>query len=34
MTQNSFSNVVAETMMLLVNSSYGYQIIDRSRYTV
>ena len=26
--------VVAETMKLLANSSYGYQIMDRSRHTV
>ena len=32
--ENSNSNVFAETMMLLVNSSYGYQIVDRSLYTV
>ena len=28
------STVVAETMKLLVNSSYGYQIMDRSLHTV
>ena len=28
------SSVVAETMKLLANSSYGYQIMDRSRHTV
>ena len=28
------SSVVAETMNLLANSSYGYQIMDRSRHTV
>ena len=28
------SSVVAETMKLLANSSYGYQFIDRSRHTV
>ena len=27
------SSVVAETMKLLANSSYGYQIMDRSRHT-
>ena len=27
-------SVVAETMNLLANSSYGYQIMDRSRHTV
>ena len=32
--ENQNSNVVAETMKLLANSSYGYQIIDRSRHTV
>ena len=32
--ENPNSSVVAETMKLLVNSSYGYQIIDRSRHTV
>ena len=28
------STVVAETMKLLANSSYGYQIMGRSRHTV
>ena len=28
------SNIVAETMKLLANCSYGYQIMDRSRHTV
>ena len=28
------SSVLAETMKLLANSSYGYQIMDRSRHTV
>ena len=28
------SSVVPEAMKLLVNSSYGYQIMDRSQYTV
>ena len=28
------SGVVAETMKLLGNSSYGYQIIDRSKHTI
>ena len=28
------SGVVAETMKMLANSSYGYQIMDRSRHTV
>ena len=32
--ENPNSSVVAETMNLLANSSYGYQIMDRSRYTV
>ena len=32
--QNPNSTVVAETMKLLANSSYGYQIMDRSRHTV
>ena len=32
--QNPNSSVVAETMNLLANSSYGYQIMDRSRHTV
>ena len=32
--ENPKSSVVAETMMLLANSSYGYQVIDRSRHTV
>ena len=32
--QNPYSSGVAETMKLLSNSSYGYQIIDRSRHTV
>ena len=32
--ENPNSGVVAETMKLLANSSYGYQIIDRSRHTV
>ena len=32
--ENPHSGLVAETMKLLGNSSYGYQIIDRSRYTV
>ena len=31
--ENPNSNVVAETMKLLANSSYGYQIMDRSRHT-
>ena len=32
--ENPTSSVVAETMKLLANSSYGYQIMDRSRHTV
>ena len=32
--ENPNSNVVAETMKLLANSSYGYQIMDQSRHTV
>ena len=32
--QNPNSTVVADTMKLLTNSSYGYQIMDRSRHTV
>ena len=32
--KNSNSTVMAETMKLLANSSYGYQIMDRSRHTV
>ena len=28
------SSVVAVTMKLLANSSYGYQIMDRSRHTI
>ena len=31
---NTFSNIVAETMKLLANSFYGYQILDRSRQRV
>ena len=31
---NPNSSVVAETMKLLANSSYGYQIMDRGRHTV
>ena len=31
--ENSDSSVVAETLKLLGNSSYGYQIMDRSRHT-
>ena len=32
--ENLNSSVVAKTMELLANSSYGYQIMDRSRHTV
>ena len=32
--ENPSSSVVAETMKLIANSSYGYQIKDRSRHTV
>ena len=32
--ENPNSSVVAETMKLLANSSYGYQIMDCSRHTV
>ena len=32
--ENSNSSVVAETRKFLANSSYGYQIMDRSRHTV
>ena len=32
--ENPNSSVDAETMKLLSNSSYGYQIVDRSRHTV
>ena len=32
--ENSLSGVVAETMKLLCNSLYGYQIMDRSRHTI
>ena len=32
--ENPNSSVVEETMKLLANSSYGYQIMDRSRHTV
>ena len=31
--ENCNSSVVAETMKLLANSYYGYQIMDRSRHT-
>ena len=32
--ENPKSNVVAETLKFSANSSYGYQIMDRSRHTV
>ena len=32
--ENPLFEVVAETMKLLGNSSYGYQILDRSRHTI
>ena len=32
--QNPNSSVVAETMKFLANSSYGYQMMDRSRHTI
>ena len=32
--ENPLSGVVAETKKLLGNSSYGYQIMDRSRHTI
>ena len=32
--ENPLSGVVAETMKLLGNSSYGYQIMDRSCHTI
>ena len=32
--KNPISSVVAQTMKLLANRSYGYQIIDRSRHTL
>ena len=32
--ENPLSRVVAETMKLLGNSSYGYQIMDRPRHTI
>ena len=32
--ENPNSSVLAETMKLLANRSYGYQIMDRSRHTV
>ena len=32
--ENPNPSVVAETMKLLANSPYGYQLLDRSRHTV
>ena len=32
--ENPNSSVVARTMKLLANRSYGYQVMDRSRHTV
>ena len=32
--ENSNSSVIAVTMKLLAISSYGYQIMDRSRHTI
>ena len=32
--ENPNSSVLAETMKLLANSSYGYKILNRSRHTV
>ena len=32
--ENQNSSVVAETMKLLANSCYGYQIMERSQHTV
>ena len=32
--ENPHSSVVAETVKLLTNSSYGYQIMNRSRHTI
>ena len=32
--ENPLSGFVAEKMKLLGNSSYGYQIMDRSRHTI
>ena len=32
--ENPFCDVVAETNKLLGNSTYGYQIMDRSRHTI
>ena len=32
--ENPHSSVVADTMKLIANSSYGYQIMNRSRHTI
>ena len=32
--ENPNSSVVAETMKILANSSYGYQVMNRSHHTV
>ena len=32
--ENSLSHVIAETLKLLVNYFYGYQIMNRSRHTI
>ena len=32
--ENQNTSVIAETMKLLASSSYGYQIMDRSRHTL
>ena len=32
--ENPLSGIVAETMKLSGNSSYGYQIMDRSKHTI
>ena len=32
--ENPNSSVVAETMKLLANSSYGYQVMDRCRHSI
>ena len=32
--ENTNSSIVAETMKLLANNSYGYQDMDRSRHSI
>ena len=32
--ENLLPGILAETMKILCNSSYGYQIMDRSRHTI